>query len=54
MTETEIPLLEGVSEIDIAWLAGLLEGEGSFEPLWGYRNSVPASRRSISDKIQSI
>jgi len=28
--ETEIPSLEGLSEIDIAWLAGLLEGEGSF------------------------
>lgn len=30
MTESEIARLEGLSEIDIAWLAGLLEGEGSF------------------------
>ena len=56
MTETEIALLEGLSEIDIAWLAGLLEGEGSFQvdARSATRYKVSSSPPSPSIKIQMV
>ena len=56
MTETEIPLLEVLSEIDIAWLAGLLEGEGSFkvDARSATRYKVSSSPPSPFIKIQMV